>query len=311
VTEISKTNQMVIALRVDVDFEVGLRKGVPRILKILEQNFSKSSFFITMGPDSFGKNKKRVKNKQYIKRIKNMNPLKILYYFGFFYVLRNLMGFSGNVPTRNLAILNKIMSQKHDLGIHGFDHFWWSENVYDAELESLIGDFSKAVNKFQELTGERPLYTGSPNWRTTHEFLEYLDKIGFEYLAEARGTEPCIVLKKGEYQTYNTIQIPITVPCLHEISDYLNSSRNRDIFNEFFNNLKPGINVWCIHDYYEGVLKKNLFESIIREIRSKGVQVIPLSEVLSYYRADEIKTAQLSKRKLPGGRGEISWLEIV
>ena len=118
-------------------------------------------------------------------------------------------------------------------------------------------------------------------------------------------------LKKGEYQTYNTIQIPITVPCLHEISDYLNSSRNRDIFNEFFNNLKPGINVWCIHDYYEGVLKKNLFESIIREIRSKGVQVIPLSEVLSYYRADEIKTAQLSKRKLPGGRGEISWLEIV
>ena len=304
------TKQIIVALRVDVDFEVGLRKGVPRILDILEKNFSKSSFFITMGPDSFGKNKKRINSKQYIKRIKNMNPFKIFYYFGFFYVIKNLLGFSINVTTGNHGVLNKVMMQNHDLGIHGFDHFWWAENVYNAEIKELLHDYSTAVNKFEELTGKQPLFTGSPNWRTTHDFLEFLDKVGYKYLAEARGTEPCLVLKKDRVQTYNTIQIPITIPCLHEISDYLNSSQDNDIFAEFFDNLKPGVNVWCIHDYYEGLLKRKLFESIIDEISSRGIKIIPLSDVPSYYSPDQFKKAELSVRQLPGGRGEISWLEI-
>lgn len=310
-TKISENSQIIIALRIDVDFEVGLRKGVPRILDVLEKNFSKSSFFITMGPDSFGKNKKRINNKQYIKRIKNMNPLKIIFDFGFFYVIKNLLGFTRNVPAGKYGILKKIMMQNHDLGIHGFDHFWWAENVYNAGIDELLQDYSAARNKFEEITGKQPFFTGSPNWRTTHEFLEFLDKIGYKYLAEARGTEPCMVLKEDKVQTYNTIQIPITIPCLHEISDYLNSSRNNDIFDEFFNHLKPGINVWCIHDYYEGILKRNLFESIIGEISSRGIKIIRLSDVPDYYITSEIRKAELCVRELPGGRGGVSWLQIV
>lgn len=297
-----------IALRIDVDFEVGLRKGVPKILSLLETMRYGGSFFVTMGPDSFGRNKSRISQKGYIKRMKNMNPVKIFFFFGPIYVVKNLIGISKAVPDQNIHALKRIVQDGHDIGIHGYDHFWWSENVYRAKLSDLITDFNLAREKFKSLLGFYPKITGSPNWRTTNEFIKYLDKFDLNFFSEGRSSIPVTKLESTFDSDYSKHHISITLPCLHEISDYKDTSNDEVIFNEFFSQIKDGLNVWCIHDYYEGLIKFKLFKKILIECSNRNINVIPLSKI--YFREEEIKNSKLEKIRLAGGRGEISWLSI-
>ena len=56
-----------IALRIDVDTSMGLKKGVPRLLDILKKHRIAATFFIVMGPDSMGRHVSRFKKKGYLK----------------------------------------------------------------------------------------------------------------------------------------------------------------------------------------------------------------------------------------------------
>jgi undecaprenyl phosphate-alpha-L-ara4FN deformylase len=301
---------IVIALRVDVDFEVGLRIGVPKIMNLLKKNSYDATFFINMGMDSFGKNTTRIRSSSYIKRIKNMNPIDILLKFGFIYVIKNILGIRKSVPRNNVNILNTVVAQEFELCLHGYDHFWWAENVFNSPDTKLIEDYKLGLNEFKKLLSMEPSSTGSPNWRTTHNFLDFLDNSNYHYLSETRGTNPCFVLKPDGVQIYKKIQIPITLPCLHEISDYLNTSNESKIINEFLSHLTSGLNVWCVHDYYEGVLRSSLFEKILIEIKRRDIPIIAMRDAFEQINVNSLQKARLIQKSLPGGRGKISWLEL-
>ena len=304
----SKTgNTPVIALRIDVDFGIGLKKGVPEILSLLSKKNFHGSFFVAMGPDSFGKNKYRLHNKGYKRRLKNMNPLKIFTSFGPLYVLSRLFGVTRDVPSHGISLLKEIVQKNHDLGIHGYDHFWWAENVYTANLQDLKNDLEKAITAFVGLLGFKPSFTGSPNWRTTEDYLRHLEEFNFDFISEARAEKISAIVDKEKLTNYRTPHIPITLPCLHEIADYKDTSNEDIILNEFMLSIKSGLNVWCIHDYYEGILKRSLFERILNELSYRAIDVIKLSDIDITNR--RIGKSFLTTRQLPGGRGEISWLE--
>jgi len=86
-----------IGIRADIDFEIGITKGVPYLLDFFRQHDITASFFVTIGPDGFKHNKTRLKSSGYVKRVLSFNPFKIVSRFGFSYVVRQLLGLSGNV----------------------------------------------------------------------------------------------------------------------------------------------------------------------------------------------------------------------
>ena len=50
----------VLALKVDVDTEIGLRDGAPRLLELFERLGVRASWYVTMGPDRTGLSALRV-----------------------------------------------------------------------------------------------------------------------------------------------------------------------------------------------------------------------------------------------------------
>lgn len=298
-----------VGLRVDVDFEIGLVKGVPFLLDYFSRHNIKATFYVTMGPDGFGHSGKRIKTRGYLKRILNFNPLKIILCLGPAYLLRQFAGIGGNVGSAHPEILKRIIAEGHAIGVHGYDHFWWAENIWDCGEEEIKREISAGLEVFRKSTGIEPVAWASPNWRISEKALMILEKCSFKYGADCRGHSPFFPKFTG--WTAKTPQFPITLPCLHEIKNYLDCPTEKNISNEFISKLTAGSNVWCIHCYYEGILERRLFTNILGKLLSEGFNFMPIGDIASKTNLSTLPECGLMRKKLPGGRGEVTFQEAI
>lgn len=95
----------IVAIRVDVDTSVGLKKGVPKLLEIFSRYDVPATFFVVMGPDTMGKHAKRFKKKNYFKRIRKVNPFKLSNLLHISYTRTAVMGENMEVEIRIIFIL--------------------------------------------------------------------------------------------------------------------------------------------------------------------------------------------------------------
>jgi undecaprenyl phosphate-alpha-L-ara4FN deformylase len=296
-----------IGLRVDVDFGIGLARGVPYLLDVLARHEMHATFYVTMGPDGFRQHTRRLGSATYRSRIRRMNPLGMVRAFGPVYLARQALGMTGSVGSSHPDVLRRIIGEGHELGVHGFDHHWWAENVFVADRDALENDMNRALEALKRATGHQASAWASPNWRCTASSLSLVDEFGFTYGADTRGTSPFLPDVPG--YSGRTPQLPISLPCLHEISDYLNTTDPPDIRREFLRHVKSGYNVWCIHDYYEGVLRREMFTAVVDELVRDGWALVPIASLAAGLRAQELARARIVSARMPGGRGEVSCQE--
>jgi len=299
--------EKVIGLRVDVDFEIGMMRGVPYLLDLFKAEGITATFYVTLGPDGFKNNKSRVKTPGYIKRIMAFNPFNIITKFGPVYLFRQFFGNPGMVGSDHPEVLKKIINDGHEIGVHGYDHFWWAENIWNCNDNEVRQEMNKGLTVFKDLTGEDAKVWASPNWRCSKLSMQIVDELRLSYGADCRGTHPFIPMIDD--WTAKTPQFPISLPCLHEIKSYLDSPTDGEIIKEFTSKLRDGYNLWCIHDYYEGILERKLLIDVIRELKSAGYRIVPVEFLVSAYNRDELSVNRIGQKKLPGGRGMISYQE--
>ena len=131
--------------------------------------------------------------------------------------------------------------------------------------------------------------------------------IGFRYGADTRGNSPfvpkCPVIRERRHSCRSVL------PCLHEISDYLGTTDPTAIQREFLRHLKPGYNVWCIHDYYEGVLRRPVFEARHRALIGDGWTWFRSRALADQLSSQPLIASRIVKARMPGGRGEVSCQE--
>ena len=293
-----------IGLRCDVDFSIGLKVGVPNLLEIFSKRNIKTTFYVTMGPDGFRNNIFRVKDMEYIKRINRMKSTEIIRKFGIGYVSRQLIGVPTNVGESNPEILKLISKLGHEIGVHGFDHYWWAENIWNSPSGMVELDLTKSLDSMSKILGFAPYVTAAPNWRCSIDSLKFVDRQNLPYSADTRGRYPFFPIVNGV--KFETPQIPISLPCLHEISNYLDSNDLNQIIDEFIHNLGDSYNVWCIHDYYEGILKSELFTRVLDRVIELGYEIVPIMEIYNNF-TDKLTFSEIIKLKLPGGRGLVSF----
>jgi undecaprenyl phosphate-alpha-L-ara4FN deformylase len=292
-----------IALRVDVDFGIGLARGVPFLLDAFRRRNLAVTFYVTMGPDGFRRHARRLGSASYRARIRRMRPWTMLRRFGPVYLARQAAGFHGEVGRSHPEVLRRAFAEGHELGVHGFDHYWWAEHVFDEDETALQRDMDSALCAFRDLTGHDPSAWASPNWRCSPASLRLVDRYGFAYGADTRGLAPFTPAIGGE--TFKTPQLPINLPCLHEIGDYLQVEDEAAIAREFFGRLRPGHNVWCIHDYYEGLLRRTLFERVLDGILDSGRKIVPMA-ALAADLPRRLDVCEIVRGRIQGGRGEVS-----
>ena len=296
-----------IGLRIDVDFGIGLARGVPYLLDAFKRLDMRATFYVTMGPDGFRQHTRRLGSASYRKRIRRMNPLGMVKAFGPWYLARQALGWSGTVGMSRPDVLRRVIDEGHELGVHGFDHYWWAENVFTADRRQLKHDMECGLEALKRATGYDASAWASPNWRCTAESLSLVDEYGFRYGADTRGSSPFVPQLTGYGGA--TPQLPISLPCLHEISDYLGTTDPTAIRDEFIRHLKPGYNVWCIHDYYEGVLRRHVFDAALNEVISEGWTLAPIVEIAQQLSSQPVPTSRVIRARMPGGRGEVSCQE--
>jgi undecaprenyl phosphate-alpha-L-ara4FN deformylase len=296
-----------IGLRCDVDFGIGLARGVPWLLDVLKRHGMRATFYVTMGPDGFRQHTNRLGSASYRKRIRRMNPLGMIKAFGPVYLARQALGIRGTVGLSHRDVLRRILDEGHEVGVHGFDHYWWAEHVYEADRRALKADMDRALEAFRHCTGRDAAAWASPNWRCSAASLALLDDFGFPYGADTRGRSPFVPVIEG-YAGAKP-QLPISLPCLHEISDYHNTTSASEIRAEFVRHLAPGYNVWCIHDYYEGVLRREMFEEVMDALIRDGWSLTPIADLAAQLGAGDAKPARVRPARMPGGRGAVSCQE--
>lgn len=295
----------IIGLRCDVDFGIDFIKGIPFLLNELKKRKLKITFFITMGPDSFKKCTNRVKEKGYLKRIINFNPIKIIKTFGVQYLLNQFFKSNNYVGIAFPNIIKDIINDGHEIGIHGYDHYWWAENIYSATNKEIKNDMNKSFEALNKITKKKKIIWASPNWRCNQNVIEEIDKKKNLYGADCRGSKP--FFPKFKNYKSKTIQYPISLPCLHEIKNYVNDKSFENIKKEFFKKIQKDYNLWCIHPYYEGILEKELFVQTLNDLIKENYKICSMKKIHNFWKNKKIAYRSIIKKKLKGGRGLISF----
>jgi peptidoglycan/xylan/chitin deacetylase (PgdA/CDA1 family) len=233
-----------------------------------------------------------------------MNPVRMLRAFGPVYLARQALGWPGSVGLDHGDVLRRVVAEGHELGVHGFDHYWWAEHVFDADRAALKADMDRAIDALRRSAGHEPSAWASPNWRCSGVSLSLVDEFGFRYGADTRGRTPFVPVAPG-YEG-RTPQLPISLPCLHEIADYRGTTDAGVIRDEFVRHLRPGYNVWCIHDYYEGLLRRELFTGALDAVLAGGWTVVPIADLARDIAPGSVPSARIARARVPGGRGDVS-----
>lgn len=290
---------MQLAIRVDVDTRIGMREGVPRLLDLFGRQAVCVSFFVSFGPDRSGRALRRLWQPGFFLKMWRTNPLRL-------YGLRSLL--SGtllpSLPVGEGApeLLRAIVAAGHELGIHGYDHVHWQDQVETMAEEEIEAELSKTVAAYERFLDGPPVSSAAPGWRCTPSSLAVQDRLKFFYASDVRGTCPFLPVHNG--QPFKTLQIPTTLPTMDELIG------RQDNINDFLlSSLKEGLNVHTIHAEVEGRAYLSLFEGFLEEIRQRQVEIISLREVAELILKRGLETVPhlpVTRATLPGRSGWVA-----
>jgi len=293
-------HQPVIHLRVDVDFNEGLRRGVPFLLDLLEKHGLKATFYVVMGPDTLYRHSRRVRSPAFRRRLISLNFLKILRHLGPAY-LKSWLG-SPRVAAGHPWILQEILRRGHELGVHGFNHAEWADRCYRMSPRETFLHMERAFSTFRSLLGRDPATWGAPNWRVNDHMFRFLEEAGISYSSDTRGISPFYPLAGGK--VFRVLQLPITLPCLHELVGQ--GIPRREVPGILESCLGRGYNLLCIHDYYEGILERDLFAATLERLVRRGWSFRPLGEKARKLVGAPVPPGGIGRVWVPGGARPVS-----
>ena len=267
-----------LLLRVDVDFHIGLKRGVPALLDDLREYGAHAGFYVVMGPDTMHLHTSRLRKKGYIKRLISLNPLKIIREFG---VRQTILG--RFLPPRPVGpscpgVMERTAAEGHDLGLHGYNHHWWTENAFGAGFGRLRQEIEQGWAAFVGVTGKEPVTWVSPNWRTTDEVVRYIAEKKVPYLSECRGRFPFFTLL-DDGDCIGIPHLPVNLPALHELRQ--SGFDARASVEELLKRMESNAyNMLVVHGYYEGVLARSTWRLLLERLARQAYRIISPSEYL-------------------------------
>ncbi|MFQ5852181.1 MAG: polysaccharide deacetylase family protein, partial [Candidatus Binatia bacterium] len=287
---------MELALRVDVDTRVGLREGVPQLLDLFRRYSVQASFFITFGPDRSGWAVRRLIRPSFVAKMWRTNPFRL---YGLRTILAGTILPSLPVGEGEPALLRDIVAEGHELGIHGYDHVRWQDQVEGMVGKEIEAELSKALDACERIVGFRPVSSAAPGWRCTPLSFAAQDRFGFLYASDVRGISAFLPSHNG--QPFKTLQIPTTLPTLDELL-----GRQHGINDYLLSYLKDGLNVYTIHAEVEGCSYLPSFRELLEELIRRDVSIVRLRDVAERTLGEgstELPVLSVVRQMVPGRSG--------
>jgi peptidoglycan/xylan/chitin deacetylase (PgdA/CDA1 family) len=246
-------------LRVDLESNKGIRKGLPRLLDLLKKYNLKASFYLVMGGES---SLKEIINHRGKLKSAGERSLKI---WSTKEKIRMVL-FPKDFVKDNINILRRILEEGHELGLHGWKHRAWTRGLDRINIREHV---IKAKKKYLKIFDKLPISFCSPGFNSNPKVIKILEEEGIRFISDFSGDTP---------QYYGKIKnVPITICGKNRtpIIEYMVSLRksDKDILNYLKKNMKNNkVSSFYIHGLFEARFKLNLLEEIFKFIKTEKIQ---------------------------------------
>ena len=294
-----------LALRIDVDFPVGLRRAVPFFLSELAARDCHATFCVVAGSNRPVAAYRRLWSQDYRRRLLRLGPRRVLAALG----ARGLAG-GGRMlddPAGRAAVAG-IVAAGQELAAHGWDHAAWAAHCWGATLDELTADVARAQRALGEIAGFAVQGWASPNWRTRPDVLRRVAAGGATWLSDCWGSGPFVTLDEQD-EPIPLPHLPVSLPSpetlmlVERLDERAAAERVVDAVE------RDRFGVACLHDYHEGLLRPGLFSALLDACLRRGVRVVTLGDAAARLgrSATALPRHRLTRGALPGFSGDVSW----
>ncbi|MBN1418528.1 MAG: 4-deoxy-4-formamido-L-arabinose-phosphoundecaprenol deformylase [Planctomycetes bacterium] len=293
-----------VFLRVDVDTYLGARDGVPAVLEALDRHGARATFFVTLGPDRWGRAIWRViRRRGFLRKMLRTGAVRA---YGLSTCLRGTLLPSAWIAERLGPALVRIRAAGHEAAPHAWDHVRWQDRLDGMAPEAIREEVAAAVRAFGEVFGEEARAWASPGWVTTPAALEVLDGFGWAWMSNTRGCAPYVPIAGA--RELRAIEIPVTLPTFDEVlgRDGVGEAEYDDRILGLLEAADPA--VYTVHAETEGGRYRAAFEDLLARIRERGWRIAPLGELAgeAIARREELPRAEIVAGEIPGRAGMVS-----
>lgn len=277
-----------IALKIDVDTQIGAQKGVPALLQKLAQYGAHASFFCALGPDKSGREKKG-------------DGLKSFYPFS-----TRLYGTLLPAPiiaNTSQNALADIATQGHEAGLHGWNRVLWEQQIVKAHNTLIETELCRASAAFEKIFGRRPLAHASPGWLINRHALRLTQRLGFHYSSDTRGDTPFIPVIEGEIVLCP--QIPTTLPTLDELMQQDPAMQLEEIAKRLLqlSSSIPGDHVFTLRAELEGIKFIDFFDQLLFGWKNLNFELVPLKNIAEGLDIMSLPRHVVTNMEIPGRLG--------
>lgn len=175
-----------ICFRFDIDTHLCMKKGVPNLSEVFSKYDSKCTFFVSMGT-AFDRSqliKERFLSFFHNTNKKEIGILPMSYKLG---LTESIIAafFNPKIGSANSKILKKMVSEGHELGLHGGrNHSLWEKNAKRWERDKTALEIQFGLDFFKQFGLPKPLSFSSPCWKSPQGLENILIEKGFSILTD-------------------------------------------------------------------------------------------------------------------------------
>jgi len=291
-----------VVLKVDVDSRVGFLDGARRLADLMAELGVKASFFIAMGPDHSGRALKRLTKPGFLQK---QLKAKAASAFGLRTMLYGLL-LPGPVIARSApGLINRLISEGHEVGLHGWDHVYWHDRVRFLNPERTRRELVRAAELFREITGFAPASFAAPGWQISQAALMALVELGVSHVSCTRGRAPFRPLAWGE--DLPLIELPTTLPTSDEVLS-LPGVTPANLGRWLAGRVRPGrLNVFTLHGEVEGRAMLPAFRDFLAILLDQGVAFPRLIDAAREAAGRPLPVEAIAWGRVPHRAGEVAF----
>lgn len=288
-----------LGLKIDVDTLIGYRRGVPALLRQLEQAGAQATFCFAVGPDRSGAAIRRVFTQRGF--IGKMLRNKALSTYGLPTLLYGTLLPAPEIVSADPGIARAVAEAGHEICVHGWDHIAWHDGLKDMPARVVNDHVARAFGGLTKAVGFRPRCFAAPGWQCAATSLASHDALGLTYASDVRGEGgPFRPVLDGH--PYDTPQIPTNLPTLDELW----GAEVRDCRSaaaRWLSLLQPAANTLTAHAEIEGMALTEALPLFLKETAQRGMRAVDLGALITA--TGDFPRRRIAAVRLPGRAGVV------
>ncbi|HEX9304442.1 MAG TPA: polysaccharide deacetylase family protein [Thermoanaerobaculia bacterium] len=293
---------MKLALKVDVDTSRGTREGVRRLREVLKRHGAGATFLFSLGRDHTGRAIRRVFRPGFVRKVSRTSAVE---HYGIRTLLYGTLLPGPDIGRSCADILRGVRDAGFEVGVHGYDHVLWQDNVTTRDRDWTREQMSRAVERFHEIFGVPARTHGAAGWQMNAHAYELEEEFGFTHASDVRGTRPFLPVFEG--RAGRVPQLPTTLPTLDELVG--SNDRTPDNVHEAVLSLTASSSrdhVYTLHAELEGMKWLPTFERLLSGWRRQGYELVSIEALFRSLPPGGLPKHDVVMGEVPGRSGTLA-----